>query len=197
MSLILADDWADLPVRYVKACRAAAIRRALLELLVTENLLTAVSGDRLGSGKFAGLILGNYRVLDRIGSGAMGIVYKGEHIRMRHIVAIKVLAFDADQNPLLLARFYAEMRAVARLHHPNIVAAIDAGDTRGEAGRADPALLRHGICRRARTWKNTCREHGPCRPPEPARSFTRSPRPWRKPTSTTSFTATSSRRTSC
>ncbi len=81
-----------------------------------------------------GLVLGNYRVLDRIGTGAMGVVYKGEHIRMRQTVAIKVLTSDADQDPQFLARFYAEMRAVARMHHPNIVAAMDAGETRGEAG---------------------------------------------------------------
>jgi response regulator RpfG family c-di-GMP phosphodiesterase len=68
----------------------------------------------------------------------MGVVYKGEHLRMRQTVAIKVLSVDADQDPVLLARFYAEMRTVARIHHPNIVAAMDAGETRGETG--DPTL---------------------------------------------------------
>ncbi len=104
---------------------------SLLELLTAEGLLTQYQATRLSAGKTFGLVLGNYRVLDRVGAGSMGVVYKAEHLRMRRTVAIKVLSLHADQDPQLLARFYGEMQAVARLQHPNIVAAMDAGETHG------------------------------------------------------------------
>ncbi|OAI41641.1 hypothetical protein AYO40_02815 [Planctomycetaceae bacterium SCGC AG-212-D15] len=134
LSLILDDAWVSLPVAKREALRRCTDPAALLDLLVAESLLTRYQASRLRSGKFAGLILGNYRVLDRLGTGAMGIVYKAEHIRMRHTVAIKVLSWSTEQDPHLLDRFYGEMRAVAGLHHPNIVSAIDTGECQGEAG---------------------------------------------------------------
>jgi response regulator RpfG family c-di-GMP phosphodiesterase len=132
MSLILEDDWSGVPEERRDAMQCCVDSAQLLELLVAEKLLTPYQANRLRVGKTAGLRLGNYRILDRVGSGAMGLVYKGEHIRLRQTVAIKVLSWGTDQNPLLLARFYSEMRSVARLHHPNIVAAFDAGETPGE-----------------------------------------------------------------
>src|SRR5205085_1327089 len=75
-----------------------------------------------------GLVLGNYRVLDRIGSGGMGVVFKGEHLRMRRLVAIKVLPLTPDLDDRLLRRFLFEMRAVAHLQHPHIVSAMDDGE---------------------------------------------------------------------
>ena len=138
LSLILDEDWAGLPEAQHATLEGCTDSAVLLELLAADGLLTTYQAARLKVGKFAGLVLGNYRVLDRVGTGAMGIVYKAEHVRMRHTVAIKVLSWDTHQEPQLLARFYAEMRAVARLHHPNIVAAIDAGETQGEPD--EPAL---------------------------------------------------------
>src|SRR5262249_32454769 len=72
---------------------------------------------------------------DRLGAGGMGVIYLAEHIRMRKRVAIKTLSWSDDQDARLLSRFYAEMRAVGQLRHPNIVSAIDAGDMRS----SDPA----------------------------------------------------------
>src|SRR5207244_5363129 len=83
-------------------------------------------GERVRAGKIFGLILGHYRVLDLLGCGGMGTVYKAEHVRLRREVAIKVLSLGREE---LLPRFCTEMRAVARLNHPNIVAAVDAGQT--------------------------------------------------------------------
>jgi response regulator RpfG family c-di-GMP phosphodiesterase len=81
----------------------------------------------LRAGTTNGLVLGNYRVLDRLGAGGMGIVFKAEHLLLRQLVAIKVMPMAPDQDPQLHRRFVAEMRAIASLHHPNIVGAIDAG----------------------------------------------------------------------
>ncbi len=68
-------------------------------------------------------------MLDRIGAGGMAVVFKGEHIHLRHLVAIKVLPLSPGYDKKLLTRFFAEMRVVAQLRHPNIVTAIDAGKT--------------------------------------------------------------------
>ena len=62
----------------------------------------------------------------------MGVVFKAEHCRMRRQVAVKVLPLLSGQDEKLFLRFFTEMRAVAQLQHPNIVAAIDAGETAGD-----------------------------------------------------------------
>jgi response regulator RpfG family c-di-GMP phosphodiesterase/tRNA A-37 threonylcarbamoyl transferase component Bud32 len=99
----------------------------LLSELVEAGLLTPFQAARVATGNTFGLVLGNFRVLERLGAGGMAVVYKAEHIEMRHLVAIKVLQLSKDDDPRLENRFSAEMRAVARLRHPNIVAAMDAG----------------------------------------------------------------------
>ena len=102
---------------------------AALVGLVQHRLLTEYQADRVRAGTTYGLVLGNYRVLDRVGAGGMAVVFKAEHIEMRRIVAIKVLPHSPSSHANLLLRFVAEMRIVAQLQHPNIVAALDAGKT--------------------------------------------------------------------
>jgi response regulator RpfG family c-di-GMP phosphodiesterase len=106
---------------------------ALLALLVEHRLLTQYQADRLDAGKFHGLILGNYRVLDRLGRGGMGIVFKGEHLRMRRPAAIKVLPLHPDTDERMLRRFLMEMRTIAQMKHPNIIEALDDGHLAGAA----------------------------------------------------------------
>ncbi len=101
---------------------------ALLTALLAARLLTEFQAERLRAGRLHGLVLGNYRLLDRIGVGGMGVVYRAEHRSLRTPVAVKALPPTPDQNPRTLARFFLEARAVGRLQHPNIVAAIDAGE---------------------------------------------------------------------
>jgi response regulator RpfG family c-di-GMP phosphodiesterase len=113
---------------------------ALGNALVQAGALTNYQLDRVLAGTTHGLILGNHRVLDRLGSGAMGVVFLGEHMLMRRRVAIKVLPVDDDCPAALLERFYAEMRVLADLHHPNIVLAFDAGHL-PPAGPQMPGML--------------------------------------------------------
>lgn len=75
--------------------------------------------------------LGDYKILQRIGGGGMGTVYKALHQRMDRTVAIKVLRAEIQRDPELLRRFDREVRTVARLNHPNIVAALDAREDQG------------------------------------------------------------------
>ncbi len=97
-----------------------------------------------------GRVFGEYTVLDRLGAGGMGEVFKARHRRMNRIVAIKVLASAAMRSPDAVKRFQREVEAAARLSHPNIVTAYDAGEQDGVhylvmeyvAGRDLSSLLR-------------------------------------------------------
>jgi serine/threonine protein kinase len=75
--------------------------------------------------------LGQYRLLEKIGEGGMGTVYKALHVSLEKIFALKVLAAERLNNPAAVARFQREMKAVGRLDHPNIVRATDAGEAAG------------------------------------------------------------------
>ena len=132
-NLILPEDWDQLPQTARDELCACTDTQLLLSRLVDQTLLTEYQGARIEAGTTFGLILGNYRVLDRLGVGGMGVVFRAEHIRMRRQVAIKVLPLGPDQDQRILRRFLTEIRAIAQLQHPNIVAAFDAG----EAGNHD------------------------------------------------------------
>ncbi len=104
----------------------------LARVLVERNVLTEFQtlaildphGQRLG--------LGQYVLLDKIGQGGMGAVFKAVHRHMRREVALKVLHADLAESPDSLQRFQREMRAGGRLNHPHIVPTLDAdqiGDT--------------------------------------------------------------------
>jgi serine/threonine protein kinase len=76
--------------------------------------------------------LGQYQVIEPLGKGGMGFVFKARHELMNRIVALKVLRGTCLLDPEAVSRFHGEIRALARLRHPNIVAALDAdreGDT--------------------------------------------------------------------
>src|SRR5262249_1738114 len=77
---------------------------------------------------FDELVIGNYQVLDRLGAGGMGTVYKARHRRMKRVVAIKVLSRSVGPSEKFVQRFQREVEAVARLSHPNIVMAHDADE---------------------------------------------------------------------
>ena len=138
-SLVLTEDWEALSERVRATILECTNTTTLFSLLKEHALLTDYQAARIVTGTTHGLMLGNYRVIDRIGAGAMGIVFKAEHCRMRRQVAVKVLPLFSGQDKKLLVRFFTEMRAVAQLQHPNIVAAFDAGEIAGE-GRDAPVL---------------------------------------------------------
>jgi response regulator RpfG family c-di-GMP phosphodiesterase len=128
---VLPDDWERLPRAAQQELAHCPDPAELLDRLVEHGLLTAYQSSRLQFGRDFGLVLGHYRVLDRLGAGGMGVVYKAEHVLLRRPAAIKVLALAPDQDPRLLQRFRAEMRAIGAVRHPNIVAPLDAGQQVG------------------------------------------------------------------
>jgi hypothetical protein len=72
-----------------------------------------------------------YRVITRIGSGGMGVVYRVEHLRLGKTAAMKVLAPDVAEKAEMIQRFHLEAQAVSRLNHPNIVQTFDFGQWGG------------------------------------------------------------------
>ncbi len=78
-----------------------------------------------------GFQLGAYRIVRRLGQGGMGSVFLAEHIRMERLVALKTLASDMTRDPQALKRFHREVKAAAKLSHPNIVTAYDADEAQG------------------------------------------------------------------
>ncbi|HEY0191200.1 MAG TPA: serine/threonine-protein kinase, partial [Kofleriaceae bacterium] len=74
---------------------------------------------------------GRYRVLEVIGRGGMGVVYRVEHLRMGKIAAMKVLHRDLADDPDVIQRFEREAAAVSKLHHPHTVQVFDFGTASG------------------------------------------------------------------
>jgi serine/threonine protein kinase len=101
---------------------------ALACALSSHNLLTSYQVEALCQRRFHELRIGNYDVLDRLGAGGMGTVYKARHRRMKRLVAIKVLLRSLCQESSFVQRFQREVETVARLSHPNIVLAYDADE---------------------------------------------------------------------
>lgn len=78
-----------------------------------------------------GSTLGPYTILSEIGAGGMGIVYKARDPKLDRLVAIKVLPASMGEDPVLVARFEREAKAVAALSHPNVLGIFDFGQERG------------------------------------------------------------------
>jgi serine/threonine protein kinase/N-acetylneuraminic acid mutarotase len=103
--------------------------QALARELVERNWITSYQANQLLQGRGAGLVLGPYRVLDKLGEGAMGQVFKARHVGMDRLVALKVIPRAVVANPVAVERFRREVRAVAKLSHSNIVTAFDVGQS--------------------------------------------------------------------
>jgi serine/threonine protein kinase/CheY-like chemotaxis protein len=94
------------------------------------------SGQLTGSGEETGigpsltqksLIVGDYEIIGELGRGGMGVVHKARHRRMNRLVALKVIDKVHMANPHAVQRFYQEIEAAAKLNHPNVIMAYDAG----------------------------------------------------------------------
>ena len=99
---------------------------ALAERLVNDQVITVYQARRFLNNKPHGLQVGRYIILDRIGSGSMGRVYKAHHQMMDRVVALKIIAPEIASNEKVVARFQREMKLVGRLDHPHVVRAFDA-----------------------------------------------------------------------
>jgi serine/threonine protein kinase len=121
----------ELLAEYLQGVAPDTDAAQLANRLVKAGRLTAFQAKHIYGGKAHSLVLGPYVVLDMLGKGGMGYVYKAEHRKMRRVVALKVIAKNALKSPAAIQRFEREVQAAARLEHPNIVTAFDAGEAAG------------------------------------------------------------------
>ncbi len=103
----------------------------LVRSLSRAGLVTAYQAAAIRQGKARGLVVGDYLILDKLGQGGMGVVFKAQHRRHGLTVAIKILPPRLARDRKLVLRFRREIQAAALLDHPNIVAALDADEDRG------------------------------------------------------------------
>jgi WD40 repeat protein/tRNA A-37 threonylcarbamoyl transferase component Bud32 len=101
--------------------------RALAKVVLQRGWLTRYQINEVAAGRGKSLRIGSYVVLERLGEGGMGQVFKARHEHMDRVVALKLMRKEKLASAESVARFYQEVKAAAALVHPNIVLAFDAG----------------------------------------------------------------------
>lgn len=121
----------DDEVQQLRGSDAKADAASLADRLIAEGKLTRYQARVLLQKKSDPLFIDKYLILDAVGSGGMGVVFKALQKSMDRVVALKVLPKSAVDSPDKVQRFQREARAAAKLSHPNIATAHDADEWNG------------------------------------------------------------------
>ena len=112
------------------SARQVAVDRGLVTPEQAEEVLGGRGARGRASGRRSGRV-GNYQMLEKLGVGGMGVVYRARQLTMDRDVALKVLPPRLAKDRVFVERFLREARSAARLNHPNIVQGIDVGEAEG------------------------------------------------------------------
>ena len=116
-------------VRLLQTCLAEP--KALIAELIQRRWLTTYQANELLQGRGRDLLLGSYVLLEPLGEGGMGQVFKARNWKLGPVVALKLIRKERLDSPDAVRRFQREVRAASALHHPNIVMAQDADEING------------------------------------------------------------------
>jgi serine/threonine protein kinase len=105
--------------------------RALAAELIRRDWLTPYQANQVLGGRARDLLLGSYVLLERLGAGGMGAVFKARNWKLGRVAALKLIRKERLANEDAVRRFRREIRAAAQLTHPNIVHAYDADEVEG------------------------------------------------------------------
>jgi eukaryotic-like serine/threonine-protein kinase len=109
-----------------------SLEKVMIEMgFITRNQALRLIQSIRDTSKMAANQIPGFQILGKLGQGAMAVVYKAKQLSLDRTVAVKVLPSRFTENPEYVSRFYKEGKAAALLNHPNIVQAIDVGESGG------------------------------------------------------------------
>src|SRR5579872_5618390 len=114
--IVLREEWDELPNLTQTDLANLTDQDEALSALVDRHLLTRFQADMVREGNGPSLLIGHYRLVEPLGRGGMGVVYRAEHLHLRRQVALKVMTDRCQGVTRLMNRFFLEARAVARLN---------------------------------------------------------------------------------
>src|SRR5262249_25650025 len=122
---LLTGEQKDECVRELQ--RRFADHRELTKELLRRGWITPFQVNQLFQGRGPQLVLGHYLLLERLGEGGTGQIFKARHLVMQRIVALKIIRKELLADNEVVGRFFREIQLVSQLAHPNVISAYDAG----------------------------------------------------------------------
>lgn len=120
---LLPDEQTDLAISFAGSFQDV---QEYAKHLVRQKIISLYQAKKILANRTHELVIGSYVVVDKLGEGGMGKVYKAIQTRMKRLVALKVVKASLLKNEIALKRFQREMKAASSLAHPNIIRVFDA-----------------------------------------------------------------------